>query len=384
MNAFGYGGFRELSNFKSRQVPIIESCESTKKIAQFAFDFLTIISNNYSQQVAVSPLGLFSTCLLLQEGANNATKTELATRTRIENSCEELERIGNLFPTTPTAKTTISNGNGIFTLKNTHILLKYHHDTRNVATVTSCDTPATFVGQVNNFVSTSTRGVIQNIVSLQDVDPNAVLYVVNVLYFKGTWLNTFDFTKTNYRSFNLSSQISTQLLFMNGVSCGRHYENEFVTVGEKPYHDGYSMTFIVPKDGVSLDQAVLATISPNYIMTDEHQIRFSIPKFSQQFSTGLKPIMQAMGVTSAFNQASADFSNLTIAQYDNIYLHQVVQKVVITVDETGSEAAAVTVAQMQGFGVEPKMKSLIANRPFVWLIKDNRGTIYFSGTYAGI
>ena len=58
-------------------------------------------------------------------------------------------------------------------------------------------------------------------------------------------------------------------------------------------------------------------------------------------------------------------------------------------DEWGTEAAAVTIVEMEGAtspdpGVEPKRVNFYADHPFVFLIGEaSSGTILFEGTYTG-
>jgi serine protease inhibitor len=62
---------------------------------------------------------------------------------------------------------------------------------------------------------------------------------------------------------------------------------------------------------------------------------------------------------------------------DDIYLAKVKHKAFIEVNEEGTEAAAATVVEMDNKGA-PMM--FVANKPFIFLIRDDRnGTILFMG-----
>jgi len=79
-----------------------------------------------------------------------------------------------------------------------------------------------------------------------------------------------------------------------------------------------------------------------------------------------------MGITKAF-QAVADFGGISD---QSIWIDSVYQKTFIEIDERGSDAGAVAVVDLT-YG-DPE--SFIANRPFLFLIRDDRsGTILFLG-----
>ena len=100
-----------------------------------------------------------------------------------------------------------------------------------------------------------------------------------------------------------------------------------------------------------------------------------LPRFKLEYGIkNLNDSLTALGMGKAFSD-SADFSGIR----DGIYISRVLHKAVIEVNEEGSEAAGVTVVEMQETAaMEPIM--FIADRPFVFLIADDEtGTILFMG-----
>ena len=47
---------------------------------------------------------------------------------------------------------------------------------------------------INEWVSTNTKGKIKKIV--QEIDPGTLLFLINAIYFKGSWQEEFDKSKT--------------------------------------------------------------------------------------------------------------------------------------------------------------------------------------------
>jgi serpin B len=79
-------------------------------------------------------------------------------------------------------------------------------------------------------------------------------------------------------------------------------------------------------------------------------------------------------MSSAFN-GSADFSGIEAAT--NLFISEVVHKVLVEVNETGTEAAAMTFAQAKTKGMA---RSFRADHPFIFIIRENGGgTILFMG-----
>ena len=85
-------------------------------------------------------------------------------------------------------------------------------------------------------------------------------------------------------------------------------------------------------------------------------------------------------MAAAFSPADADFSN--IAQ--GLSIATAMQKANITVDEEGTEAAAATFVAMMAAGApmgdRPPPRPFVADRPFLFLIRETRtGLILFMG-----
>jgi len=86
-----------------------------------------------------------------------------------------------------------------------------------------------------------------------------------------------------------------------------------------------------------------------------------------------------MGMEKAFDEHKADFSRMSTKE---LYIGLVKQNTFVEVNETGTEAAAVTVVGMyeNSMGHEPQIINFHVNRPFIYLIKEkSTGTILFMG-----
>lgn len=108
--------------------------------------------------------------------------------------------------------------------------------------------------------------------------------------------------------------------------------------------------------------------------------------FFREFSRyNLKSILMSMGMEKAFT-AGADFGNM----FDSgtHFIHDVIQKARIALDEEGVEAAAVTMLDMCGSeaGLHEEKEPIVfyADHPFAYMITErSSGTILFAGTFTG-
>jgi serpin B len=95
--------------------------------------------------------------------------------------------------------------------------------------------------------------------------------------------------------------------------------------------------------------------------------------------------MSSLGMPNAFIDGLAEFPNFCNAE---TYIELMKQVARIKLNETGTEAAAVTVIGMgeTAFEEPPVIKDVVlhANRPFLYVISErSTGTIFFIGQYMG-
>lgn len=82
----------------------------------------------------------------------------------------------------------------------------------------------------------------------------------------------------------------------------------------------------------------------------------------------IKDDLSALGLNTMFTD-NASFKNMT---NNDLLVSQIMHKTYISVDEIGTEAAAVTAISMETCGIEPekKRKEVNLNRPFAFILID--------------
>ena len=241
------------------------------------------------------------------------------------------------------------------------------------------------VNLINSWVKTKTHEKIQSI--LDNIDPAAVMYLINAVYFKGAWQYAFDPSKSSLQNFHLANGSTYTTSFMNQLCSLKYMKNELLSAVELPYANGYfSMVVMVPEEGQTtatiLGQLTDKTWNAwNTAMTMIPKVQVLLPKFKTQSDLELKENLIAMGMKDAFLKDVADFSGIDGAK--DLLISKVKHKTFVEVNEEGTEAAAVTSVEIIVTSVGPGNDKTIyfnADKPFVFFIKENTtNSILFAG-----
>ncbi len=235
---------------------------------------------------------------------------------------------------------------------------------------------------INNWVNEKTNGKISNIVR-SSLPEAAMMYLINALYFHGTWKYTFDYKNTKLGPFHLANGSTESDSMMTMTDTLDYYSDRYFKVVELPYGNGaYSMMVLLPNSTSAtspipaLDQSEVNAISNGLKPAD---VTVMLPKFKIEYSAVLNDELSQMGMANAFSSA-ADFTRINPA--GGLYISFVLHKTYIEVNEVGTEAAAATVVGVYTaiVGPEPEPYMFNVDRPFIFLIKENHdNTIMFMG-----
>ena len=238
---------------------------------------------------------------------------------------------------------------------------------------------------INQWVNTNTNGKIPKI--LDEINQDMVLFLINAIYFKGTWQTEFDPARTRDGIFHLTTGGEKQVPMMTRTGDYAYYENyeEKFQAISLPYGDGrMSMYIFLPYRESDLNTFLDSLNSEdweNWIAEfHEQEIFLSMPKFKLEYEKMLNNPLQSLGMEIAFAPGLADFSRMADLEMlgKNLYIGEVLHKAVVEVNEEGSEAAAVTSIGIRATSAPP---AFIANRPFFFAIRDNETkTVLFMGT----
>jgi serine protease inhibitor len=235
-------------------------------------------------------------------------------------------------------------------------------------------------GTINRWVDRSTNGRIEGIVDRIDAD--VMLYLLNAVYFKGSWTTRFDRRRTHEAPFERAdgTRQTVQMMHLSEAKV-RHHATREVEILDLPYGRGaFSMTLVLPdrtrslRDLVgSLDEGTwngwMAALQPR-------ELDVLLPRFRLEYEKNLNESLKALGMETAFDPDRADFGGMSPLGED-LYISNVKQKTFVEVNEEGTEAAAVTSVEMKAVSAPPSFQ---VDRPFLVAIRERlSGTILFLG-----
>lgn len=232
---------------------------------------------------------------------------------------------------------------------------------------------------INQWASDHTHGMIPEALNEDSFDELAVSYLLNAIYFKGTWANKFDKQYTQEESFNGGEPVPMMQQWENF----EYMENDLYQAIHLPYgNDAYRMTVFLPREGKTISDMLSQLNGKNWQFKSgwKLEVDLKLPRISTSTGLPLVDIMKELGMPSAFSLDTAEFP-----YFGNraIFISNMFQKAVIELDEEGTEAAAVTVVE-ESEGI-PEWVEFHANRPFFYIISEqSTGTIFFMGQYTGM
>ena len=250
------------------------------------------------------------------------------------------------------------------------------------------------MGLINQWCAEKTRGMIPNLLT-QQPQRQEYAHFLNAVYFKGIWSSQFKKSDTKNATFTLEdgSRLSIRMMWQKGKFNYGGIDNVCQTLCLPYGNQAYRMIVLLPTEGNTIED-VKRTLDAKKWATMMNQMKgYEVDVKIPVFETAtdllfLKDALIEMGIQTAFSREYADFREMT--DLNEIYVNQVLHKAKITVDETGSAAAAITdIAMFSGAlpGGEPYVPPVIqfhCDKPFLYAITElSSGAIYFLGQYTG-
>lgn len=238
---------------------------------------------------------------------------------------------------------------------------------------------------INQWASDHTEKMIEKVLDKDSFDPSAISYLLNAIYFKGTWTEKFDKENTRDEAFKMETGEEKQLPIMHQEQEFYYAEDDDCQVLRLPYgNKAYSMTILLPKEGKTVRDLV-KTLNKDtwerYQRIGSAIVDVKLPRFESNTDLTLDKIMATLGMPNAFNPNLAEFP-----EFCNVptYIDMMKQVARIKVNEEGTEAAAVTVIFVKLANAAPRRVSFHATRPFLYIISEqSTGAIFFIGQFMG-
>ncbi len=358
----------------------------------FGFDiFKTILtSEGDSKNVFVSPLSISLALAMTYNGANGNTKTEMQNTLRFPTLASD--EINGYFQKLSTSllqidpKVTLGIANSIWYRQGFFVLpafIQVNKDYYN-AEVDSLDfNSPNAVNTINKWASDKTNARIPKVID--QIDPYLVMFLMNAIYFKGSWMYEFEANGTHDLGFTISANSNVITPLMHQKGSFNYFTNDMISVVEMPYGQGnFTMVVLLPKDGYNTSDIVTSLSSENWANwmsgLSKSNVEITFPRFKFEYDRTLNEDLKLLGMKKAFSELEADYTNIN--PFGGLFISFVKHNSFVEVNETGTEAAAVTVVGISttSYPAQPEFIPFLANKPFLFVIRETTtNTIIFLG-----
>ena len=333
-----------------------------------------------ARNAVISPLSAGTALRMVRDGAGGTTRTALdavladddAARGRNES------RDGTVQPVIGDGVTLLV-ANGMWSDEAVAVDPAFVHRLRatygaDVATIDLQGPDA--VDSVNAWVAKATRGRIAGMAS-EPFPESTTLLLTNAIYFKGSWAQAFDVAATSAAPFHLPDGASSAVPMMRREGSFGYARADGFRIARLPYRrDRFAMYVILPDSTVGAKRTPdlsAASLAASIDRIKTQHLQLEIPRFRVEQSIDLRPPLTALGAGIAFDRSRADFSAMyspAVLGGRRVWVDRAVQKVFVSVNEEGTEAAAAT-----GFGMALDSSTgpipFVVNRPFYFAVRDD-------------
>ncbi|XP_058932609.1 serpin B6-like isoform X2 [Kogia breviceps] len=355
----------------------------------FALTLLKHLGEDNSKNVFLSPISISSALAMVFMGAKGDTAAQMSQALSLsrssggggdvhrdfQNLLSEVNRTGTQY--------LLRTANRLFGEKTYDFLPSfkdscrkfYQAEMEELDFISAAEESRT---HINTWVAQRTEGKITDLLSPGSVDSVTCLVLVNAIYFKGNWDNQFNKQHTKQRPFKVSQNVEkpVQMMFKKSTFKMTYIGEIFTKILVLPYVGReLDMIIMLPDENADLKTVEKELTYEKFLewtrpdLMDAEEVEVSLPKFKLEESYDMEGVLRTLGMTDAFESASADFS--AMSSQGNLCLSRVAHKAFVEVDEEGTEAAAATAAVMmlRCARIPPRF---CADHPFLFFIQHSK------------
>ena len=363
-----------------------------EKTNDFGFNLYKNLARE-NENIMISPVSVSLAMAMVYNGANGATREDMARALNVQGL--ELDRLNknNLallyYLTSADPELTLNIANSIWMLEDFKFLEAFVATVKNdyqaeAKKLDFADPKSADV--INKWVNDKTRGTIDQIVT-PPIDSQTIMFLINAVYFKGSWTSPFETELTSEQAFNLVDGQTVTVPTMYQSGSFDYLKSSGFQALRLPYGEDEQMAMVLflPDQNTSLSEFQNQLNQDNWSNWQAHfeakAGTLMLPKFTMEYEKSLNQVLAELGMGIAFEPGKADFSGLAAAAAGDIYISNVKHKTFIQVDESGTEAAAVTSVEVGTTSMPAYDFELNFDRPFFYAIEDSEtGAIVFMGS----
>ena len=357
---------------------------------EFGIELFTRVTESENKNLMLSPLSASTALTMLLNGCGGDTYSQLQGTLKYpeEMSISEINEaykslVGQLLKVDPKVQLALANAifyrNG-FDVKQPFLATMSDDYKANVKALDF--TAPSAIGTINKWASDNTKGKIPEV--LNEISEDAVMFIMNALYFNGDWSYQFDKSMTQELPFHPDGGTTVNVPTMMGEVGSKLAGGNGFRAIEMPYgQTNFTMVVIVPDESLnalypSFTHEVWDKLCSDL---DERQefgkTNVTIPKFKFSYEKFLNDQLKSMGMIDAFSSTDADLSGISDSQ---LFVSFVKQNTFVEVDEKGTEAAAVTTIGINLTSAGPHSSQFNIDKSFIFAIRERTtNTLLFIG-----
>ena len=376
-----------------------EERKNVESINNFAFNSsIKINASTINDSFVYSPMSMALLLGMIAEGSKGETRDEILSALNLNG--QDQDSINEFSRNLLCLSTAASSDEEIFEIANCAVVdksIKVSNEYKKIAKnyydaeIVSKDfIHDNIVLYINTWAYLKTHKRINSIISNIDSSTKAVF--LNALYFKATWLDSFSLQSSYSESFTKTDGTIIQEIMMHRLGDISYYESSDFTMVNLPYghHDNlkeqssnYSMSLVLPHQSLDIN-GLLGKLSESSLSSllsklTKHNVRLTVPRFDIYSDLNYTSMLKSLGIRHLFNEA--DLSSMAD---DHIQIEHIKQVANISIDEQGTEAAAVSFTDISTDPEDtiepPKYLEFTCNRPFIFIITERKtNAILFIG-----
>ncbi len=350
--------------------------------------FQKIREESDEENIMISPLSISLALAMAYNGANGDTQNEMEQTMKLNGLTPE--QINTSYKNLIAALLSLDEDvifeiadaifyKDDFSVKQNFIDINKNYYDAEVNALDFSNTSA--LETINSWVAEKTHDKIAKI--LDQLSPDDRMLLLNAIYFYGTWTNEFDQDGTKMLNFYFADGSNKEVAMMSKEDKLEYTSNNIFSAVKLPYGTGqYNMLILRPAEGETSQTLIDELSVDNWkIWNDNFETKdnvvITMPRFKFEYQLDLIPVLKEMGMQKAFSSSLADFSNISDI---DLFISGVIHKSYIDVNETGTEAAAVTAIVFTTTSIEEPAQKIYftVDKPFVFAIteKDTNAILF--------
>ncbi len=353
---------------------------------KFGFKLFEEISKK-EKNIFISPASISMALTMTYNGSDGETKEAMAKTLELKDlNLDEINKSNNILKkqltgTDPDIKLSIANS--LWADKGTQLkpdFIKNNEDNYDAKLSELDFNSPEALTTINGWVNDNTEGKIPKII--KKIEPGTFLYLINAIYFKGSWTDKFDKAKTVEKPFTLEDGNKKNVQMMAKSGEFSYYKEDNFQAVNLPYGKGNTSMYLFLPENDKDDSFYKSLNSENW---DKWISSFSkkrgaleLPRFKIEYENKLNDTLKNLGMTVAFS-SGANFKKMVDG---TAYISEVMHKTFAEVNEEGTEAAAATSVAISKSAILPgESFKMAVEHPFFCAITDKKtGEIIFMGT----